>query len=135
MCSITSNVPSKFYNLCRLCLSCPVLEDNQCKDAKLERIFDDVEERNIPRKIMTCLSIMVKDDDQLPQVICIRCSEQLDVLYGFKETAKKAEILLHQFLMCMKELEGTTQKKQQIPKLNLKLLKSNVRTTRKKNLQ
>ncbi|GJQ82225.1 GATAd [Trypoxylus dichotomus] len=106
----TTDVPTKFYNLCRLCLSCPIEED--CVDAKLEKIFDDAE-RNIPRKIMTCLSIMVKDDDQLPHVICIRCLDQLDALYGFKETAKKAEILLHQFLMCMKELEGTTQKASQ----------------------
>lgn len=54
---------------------------------------------------------MVKDDDQLPQVICVRCAEQLNALYGFRETARKTEILLHQFLICMKEIEGSSKER------------------------
>lgn len=49
------NVPPKFYQLCRLCLSIDK------KDAALS-IFDDVgNENNIPTKIMTCLSILASD--------------------------------------------------------------------------
>lgn len=45
------NVPPKFYQLCRLCLS---------EDAEAQSLFDNTaSERNVPRKIMTCLSIMV----------------------------------------------------------------------------
>jgi hypothetical protein len=48
------NVPPKFYQLCRLCLSID-------KDAALS-IFDDVgAQNNLPTKIMTCLSILVRD--------------------------------------------------------------------------
>lgn len=47
------NVPPKFYQLCRLCLS--IDKENAVF------IFDKAAtERNIPRKIMTCLSILVR---------------------------------------------------------------------------
>jgi hypothetical protein len=45
------NIPPKFYELCRLCLSC---------DGVKSSIFDDEgTQRNFPLKIMTCLSILV----------------------------------------------------------------------------
>jgi hypothetical protein len=96
------NVPPKFYQLCRLCLSID-------KDAALS-IFDDVgAQNNLPTKIMTCLSILVANSDPLPHVICLRCSEQLEALYKFKEVARKAEDLLNQFLTYTKQLTGTTE--------------------------
>ena len=59
------NVPPKFYRVCRLCLSCPE-EKTDGEDAadRLRRIFDGErtpEREDIPRKIMTCLSITVGD--------------------------------------------------------------------------
>lgn len=59
------NVPPKFYQVCRLCLSCP---NGECvnRDVNLS-IFnegpgeDKLENPTIPRKIMTCLSILVGD--------------------------------------------------------------------------
>lgn len=48
-----SNVPPKFYQLCRLCLS--IDKENAVS------IFDKTAmEINIPRKIMTCLAILVR---------------------------------------------------------------------------
>ena len=47
MCS----VPQKFYELCRLCLS--------CDGVKLSIFDDEGTQRNFPLKIMTCLSIVV----------------------------------------------------------------------------
>ncbi|XP_018566390.1 uncharacterized protein LOC108907268 isoform X2 [Anoplophora glabripennis] len=94
------NVPPKFYQLCRLCLSFD-------KENVLS-IFDKAAvDRNIPRKIMTCLSILVSDDDNLPHVICLRCTEQLEALSRFREVARKTEDLLNQFLVYTKELTGT----------------------------
>lgn len=59
------NVPPKFYQVCRLCLSCP---NSQCTDRNVNlSIFEnDVEHcskenTSIPHKIMTCLSILVGD--------------------------------------------------------------------------
>ncbi|KAJ3647142.1 hypothetical protein Zmor_024676 [Zophobas morio] len=47
------NVPPKFYQLCRLCLSV---------DKEPLPIFDDGSPRtDLPTKIMTCLSILVRD--------------------------------------------------------------------------
>lgn len=46
-----SNVPPKFYELCRLCLS--------CSGMKLSIFDDEGTQRNYPLKIMTCLSILV----------------------------------------------------------------------------
>lgn len=67
------NVPPKFYQVCRLCLSCPT-DDSQCAADKEDvknvnlSIFDtditESETRNIPHKIMTCLSILVGDSLQ-----------------------------------------------------------------------
>lgn len=52
-CLSMCNVPPKFYQLCRLCLS--IDKENALS------IFDKTAvERNIPRKIMTCLSILVR---------------------------------------------------------------------------
>lgn len=42
-------------------------------------------------------------------MICLRCSEQLDALCGFKEVARKAEDVLHQFLAYTRQLNGSTQ--------------------------
>lgn len=55
------NVPPKFYRLCRLCLSSSSAVDGGDGDINDPlSIFADAE-RNIPTKIMTCLSIMVGD--------------------------------------------------------------------------
>lgn len=53
--------------------------------------------------------LQVTNSDPLPHVICIRCAEQLDALYGFKETARKAEDILHQFLAYTRQLLGSSQ--------------------------
>lgn len=59
------NVPPKFYQVCRLCLSCP---NGECADRDINlSIFDEgvgdnrMENPTIPHKIMTCLSILVGD--------------------------------------------------------------------------
>lgn len=94
------NVPPKFYQLCRLCLS---------DDAEVLSMFDNntASDRSIPRKIMTCLEIMVSERDCLPHVICPKCTERVKAFYHFKETAKKAGDLLNQFLLYTKQLTGT----------------------------
>lgn len=54
------NVPPKFYQVCRLCLSCP--EERTDNDVSSLSIFDkNTVDKNIPTKIMTCLSILVGD--------------------------------------------------------------------------
>ncbi|KAL3272448.1 hypothetical protein HHI36_013928 [Cryptolaemus montrouzieri] len=97
------NVPPKFYQLCRLCLS---------DDAEVLSLFDNTaSERNIPRKIMTCLSIMVSDRDSLPHVICPKCAEQVEKLFQFRENAQRAEDLLNKFLLFTKQLTGPPEEK------------------------
>ncbi|XP_022900329.1 transcription factor GATA-5 isoform X2 [Onthophagus taurus] len=97
MCS----VPPKFHQVCRLCLSC----DRDCASVFAE----ENTERRIRDKIVTCLSITIKDDDQLPRVICQRCTDQVDVLYEFRETARKSEEMLQEYLVHTKRLQGTPQ--------------------------
>lgn len=81
------NVPPKFYQVCRLCLSCPSLststtntQENTDDETQTDSAAADVDKkvinksifdkddtdykwqkRNIPFKIMTCLSILVGD--------------------------------------------------------------------------
>ncbi|KAK5640719.1 hypothetical protein RI129_009266 [Pyrocoelia pectoralis] len=100
------NVPPKFYQVCRLCLSCPESTD---RDINLSIFENDIADRNIPTKIMTCLSILVSEKDPLPHVICFRCANQLDVLNEFKETARKSETLLFQFLAYTRQVTGSSQ--------------------------
>ncbi|XP_067005116.2 uncharacterized protein [Anabrus simplex] len=84
------NIPPKFYELCRLCLSC---------DGVKSSIFDDDgTRRNFPLKIMTCLSILVSEGDLLPSSICHRCIYKLDVLYDFREVSRKSDLILKQYL-------------------------------------
>ncbi|XP_076264838.1 uncharacterized protein LOC143198940 isoform X2 [Rhynchophorus ferrugineus] len=83
-----SYVPPKFYQLCRLCLSSdktPVLS-----------IFGS--DKDIPKKILHCLSILIEESDKLPKIICLRCSERLESFSKFKETATKTEEVLNRFL-------------------------------------
>ncbi|XP_019764087.1 uncharacterized protein LOC109540239 isoform X2 [Dendroctonus ponderosae] len=93
------NVPPKFYQLCRLCLS----EDNSERSAL--SIFD--KDKDIPRKILCCLSISVEEDDRLPNVICVRCSDHLDLLFKFKEIATKTEEVLNNFISYAEKLRGS----------------------------
>lgn len=51
--------------------------------------------------------LQVSDNDPLPHVICVRCAEQLDTLYGFRESARKAEHVLRQFLAYTQQLTGS----------------------------
>ncbi|XP_054281988.1 uncharacterized protein LOC129000770 [Macrosteles quadrilineatus] len=85
-----SNVPPKFYELCRLCLS--------CSGMKLSIFDDEGTQRNYPLKIMTCLSILVTEQDMLPRNICEHCTYKLDMLYEFRETSRKSEIILKRYL-------------------------------------
>jgi len=95
------NIPPKFYELCRLCLSC---------DGVKSSIFDDEgTQRNFPLKIMTCLSILVSDRDLLPSSICHRCVYKLDVLYDFKEVSRKSDVILKQYLSYTEHLSNKSQ--------------------------
>ncbi|XP_043283394.1 transcriptional regulatory protein GAT1-like isoform X2 [Venturia canescens] len=92
------NVPPKFYELCRLCLS---------SDGSKLPIFDDEGlQRNFADKILTCLSIAVKDGDCLPPIICHRCVYKLDILHNFREVSRKSDIILKQYLDCAKQLSS-----------------------------
>lgn len=92
------NIPPKFYELCRLCLSC---------DGVKSSIFDDEgTQRNFPLKIMTCLSILVSERDLLPPSICHRCVYKLDVLYDFREVSRKSDVILKQYLSYTEHLSS-----------------------------
>ncbi|XP_018373303.1 PREDICTED: uncharacterized protein LOC108767772 [Trachymyrmex cornetzi] len=84
------DVPQKFYELCRLCLSL---------DGVKYSIFKEVgTQQNYAEKISACLSITVKDDDYLPPIICQQCVCKLDMLDNFREISQKSDVLLKQYL-------------------------------------
>ncbi|XP_034935320.1 GATA-type transcription factor sreA-like isoform X2 [Chelonus insularis] len=93
------NVPPKFYELCRLCLS--------SDGVKLPIFEDEGAQRNFAEKILTCLSIAVKDGDSLPPIICHRCVYKLDVLHNFREVSRKSDIILKQYLDYAKQLSSS----------------------------
>ncbi|KAF4519346.1 hypothetical protein B566_EDAN011352 [Ephemera danica] len=98
---IMCSIPSKFYELCRLCLSC---------DGVKLSIFDgEGSQRNFPLKIMTCLSILVNEQDLLPSLICHRCVYKLDVLYDFREVSRKSDIILKQYLNYTQQFSHVSQ--------------------------
>ncbi|RZF39008.1 hypothetical protein LSTR_LSTR014725 [Laodelphax striatellus] len=107
-------VPPKFYELCRLCLS--------CEGAKVS-IFDDPgSQRNFPMKIRTCLSILVSEQDMLPSSLCHRCVYKLDVLHEFREVSRKTDNILKQYLsrseMLSHDMHNNKLQKSAIPELN-----------------
>lgn len=53
------------------------------------------------------LCLQVSEDDKLPRVICLKCTEQLESLHKFKEAARKTEDILRQFLTFTKKIKGT----------------------------
>ncbi|XP_044272300.1 uncharacterized protein LOC123016149 isoform X1 [Tribolium madens] len=61
--------------------------------------------------ITVIITFQVAKSDPLPHVICVRCIEQLEALYRFKEVARKAEDLLNQFLTYTKQLAGTAEER------------------------
>ncbi|XP_011497247.1 PREDICTED: box A-binding factor-like [Ceratosolen solmsi marchali] len=92
------DVPPKFYELCRLCLS--------SDGVKLSIFEEEGTQRNFADKILTCLSIAVKDGDSLPPIICHRCVYKLDVLHNFREVSRKSDVILKQYLDYAKQLSS-----------------------------
>lgn len=68
-------------------------------------IFDG--DKDIPKKILHCLSILIKETDQLPKIICLKCSEQLESFSKFKDVASKAEEVLNKFLTYANQLHAS----------------------------
>ncbi|XP_032683129.1 uncharacterized protein LOC116849761 isoform X2 [Odontomachus brunneus] len=97
-------VPPKFYELCRLCLS---------SDGVKLSIFEEEEgsQRDFAAKILTCLSLTVKDGDSLPTFICHRCVYKLDALCNFREVSHKSDIILKQYLDYAKQLSSHDEQK------------------------
>ncbi|XP_033215568.1 GATA-type transcription factor sreA-like isoform X2 [Belonocnema kinseyi] len=97
------NVPPKFYELCRLCLA---------SDGVSFPIFEDEgSEGNYAEKILTLLSITVKDGDSLPPILCHHCKYKLDVLHTFREVSHKSDGILKQYLHYAKQLSLEEQAK------------------------
>ncbi|XP_058796252.1 putative uncharacterized protein DDB_G0279653 isoform X2 [Phymastichus coffea] len=92
------DVPAKFYELCRLCLS----HDG----VKLSIFEEEGSQRNFAEKIASCLSIAVEDGDSLPPIICHRCVYKLDVLHNFREVSRKSDVILKQYIDYAKQLSG-----------------------------
>ncbi|KAK2574951.1 hypothetical protein KPH14_008714 [Odynerus spinipes] len=97
------DVPPKFYELCRLCLS--------SDGVKLSIFEEEGAQRNFADKILTCLSITVKDGDSLPPIICHRCVYKLDVLHNFREVSHKSDVILKQYLDYAKQLSSNDYQK------------------------
>lgn len=49
----------------------------------------------------------MEKDDRLPNVICVRCSDHLDLLFKFKEIATKSEDILNNFILYAEKLKGS----------------------------
>ncbi|XP_074040849.1 uncharacterized protein isoform X1 [Leptinotarsa decemlineata] len=98
------NVPPKFYHLCRLCLS-------QDKENALFMFDKAAADNNIAKKVMTCLSILVSENDELPHIVCSSCIEKVETLHKFVENARKTQDILCEYLACTKTLKGTEEEK------------------------
>ncbi|XP_012532280.1 transcription factor gaf1 isoform X3 [Monomorium pharaonis] len=96
------DVPQKFYELCRLCLSL---------DGAKYHIFEvGDDQHNLAEKISACLSITVKNGDSLPPIICQRCVYNLNTLDNFREVSQKSDVLLKQYLEYTKQQSHDEQK-------------------------
>lgn len=86
-----SNVPTKFYELCRLCLS---------RDGVKLPIFDEEGiRRNLQQKISSCLPVSLAEEDELPGVLCETCLDKLESFLEFRVAASNSERALKQFLL------------------------------------
>ncbi|XP_012271783.1 uncharacterized protein LOC105695085 [Orussus abietinus] len=101
------DVPPKFYELCRLCLS--------SDGVKLSIFEEEGAQRNFAEKILTCLAITVKDGDSLPPIICHRCVYKLDVLHNFREVSRKSDVILKQYLDYAKQLSSQSDQEKSFP--------------------
>lgn len=98
------DVPQKFYELCRLCLSL---------DGVKYSIFEEGgTQENFAEKISACLSITVKDGDSLPPIICQQCICKLNMLDNFREVSQKSDVLLKQYLDFIKQQSSNDDQKE-----------------------
>ncbi|XP_065156984.1 uncharacterized protein [Atheta coriaria] len=112
-------VPPTFYDVCRLCLSVPAADDAAAAPRISVFAVDDAAAAAhhttpkvpISKKIMTCLSIMVSERDQLPHVVCTECYEKLDAFYDFKERASRVDEELVAYITQTRTCTGTQQEK------------------------
>ncbi|XP_011699425.1 PREDICTED: uncharacterized protein LOC105456811 isoform X2 [Wasmannia auropunctata] len=98
------DVPQKFYELCRLCLS---LEGD-----KYSIFAEGGTQQNFAEKISAFLSITVKDDDSLPLIICRECVDKLNMLDNFREVSQKSDVLLKQYLDYTKQQSSHDEQKE-----------------------
>ncbi|GAB0095497.1 hypothetical protein DMENIID0001_108890 [Sergentomyia squamirostris] len=69
---------------------------------------------DIPDRIFQCLSITITPADELPNVVCRKCREQLDICHRFREMAHKSQKSLENFLQLTTTFEGSPQVSYQV---------------------
>ncbi|KAJ8978009.1 hypothetical protein NQ317_002771 [Molorchus minor] len=84
-----------FDKICRICL----------KDGIMMSIF----KVNISKKMMSCASVQVWQNDGLPAQICNKCSAKLHISFQFKKQCEKSDAKLRQILLSMPSREELEQ--------------------------
>ncbi|XP_060517303.1 zinc finger protein ZFP2-like [Cylas formicarius] len=74
-----------FSKICRVCLG--------------EGVMMSLFKVNVSKKLMSCASIQVWQNDRLPSQICNRCSAKLHIAFQFKKQCQKSDATLRQYLV------------------------------------
>ncbi|VVC93579.1 unnamed protein product [Leptidea sinapis] len=97
-------VQHKNYNglldLCRLCLQ---------KVSKPVPLFDERIDNNVsllPARIMICLGLEITRDENLPNMICSQCYQDLDNYYSFKTKCLLSNEKLHAYVLATRDIEN-----------------------------
>nr|CAH7724692.1 unnamed protein product [Callosobruchus chinensis] len=80
-----------FQKICRICMK--------------EGIMMSIFKVNISKKIMSCASVQVWQNDKLPSQICNKCTAKLHISFQFKKQCEKSDARLRQILQHMQAVE------------------------------
>ncbi|XP_052898840.1 zinc finger protein 44-like [Anopheles moucheti] len=85
--SAGSEPSSEWNNMCRTCLQSGVSRSIFEQDESLQLSYAD--------KVMQCVNVTIRVQDDLPNRICSQCIEDLNVAYRFQLNCLEASALLH----------------------------------------
>ena len=76
-----------FNRICRCCLT---------ERLHMKLIFDTT---SLPDMLMSCASILIKENDNLPSLICNQCIQQVNRSYTFRKQCENSDNTLREWLI------------------------------------
>lgn len=84
---INKETPVSFDKICRSCMG---------EEKQLRSVYDTNSTVQLAEMIMACASVQVVSGDGLPSSICLKCEENLNIAYEFKQQCERIDTALRE---------------------------------------